>query len=203
MMALTDDWNKTISSKTDELSSEEVKENVQQQETAELTNLTNFPTIRPIALEADVVRFQNKKEKWIAFIGLLNGKPYEIFTGLLDDEDGISIPRWVNQGLIIKDREQDGSSRFDFQYKNARGYKTTIEGLSYKFNPEYWNYAKLISGTLRYGMPIEKVVDLINSLQLDENINTWKNGVAKAFKRYLQDGNNCEKQEECRNEEEE
>lgn len=144
-----------------------------------------FPTNRPVALEADVVRFQNNKEKWIAFIGLIDGRPYEIFTGLLDDEDGISIPRWVDNGTIIKDKDTDGTSRYDFQYKNTRGYKTTIEGLSYKFNPEYWNYAKLISGTLRYGMPIEKVVELINSLQLDGNINNWKNGVARALKRYI------------------
>lgn len=144
-----------------------------------------FPVNRPVALEAEVVRFQNNKEKWIAFIGLIDGRPYEIFTGLLDDEDGIAIPRWVDNGFIIKDKESDGSSRYDFQYKNTRGYKTTIEGLSYKFNPEYWNYAKLLSGTLRYGMPIEKVVELINSLQLDGNINTWKNGVARALKRYI------------------
>lgn len=128
-------------------------------------------------------------KKWIAFIGLIEGKPYEIFTGLSDDEDGILIPRWVNEGVIIKNRNEDGTSRYDFQYKNQRGYKTTIEGLSHKFNPEYWNYAKLISSTLRHGMPIEKVVDLINSLQLDsEFINNWKNGVARALKRYVADG---------------
>ncbi|MCK0133166.1 adenosylcobalamin-dependent ribonucleoside-diphosphate reductase [Arenibacter sp. S6351L] len=151
--------------------------------------LTHFPTKRPQILEADVVRLQNNKEKWIAFIGLINDQPYEIFTGMADDEDGILIPRWVNNGLIIKSRNEDGSSRYDFQYKNKRGYKTTIEGLSHKFNPEYWNYAKLISSTLRHGMPIEKVVDLINSLQLDsESINTWKNGVARALKRYVADG---------------
>lgn len=148
-------------------------------------NQAPFPVHRPVALEAEVVRFQNNKEKWIAFIGLIDGRPYEIFTGLLDDEDGIAIPRWVDNGIIIKDKENDGSSRYDFQYKNTRGYKTTIEGLSYKFNPEYWNYAKLLSGTLRYGMPIEKVVELINSLQLEGNINTWKNGVARALKRYI------------------
>jgi ribonucleoside-diphosphate reductase alpha chain len=147
-----------------------------------------FPVTRPTTLEADVVRFQNSKDKWIAFIGLIDGKPYEIFTGFADDEDGILIPRWVNDGLIIKNRDADGNSRYDFQYKNKRGHKTTIEGLSYKFNPEYWNYAKLISSTLRHGMAIEKVVDLINSLQLDEAINTWKNGVARALKRYIPDG---------------
>ncbi|HLV15317.1 MAG TPA: adenosylcobalamin-dependent ribonucleoside-diphosphate reductase [Xanthomarina sp.] len=151
--------------------------------------LTAFPTKRPQVLEADVVRFQNNKEKWIAFIGLIDGKPYEVFTGLADDEDGILIPRWVNEGVIIKSRNDDGTSRYDFQYKNKRGYKTTIEGLSHKFNPEYWNYAKLISSTLRHGMPIDKIVDLINSLQLDsESINTWKNGVVRAIKRYVEDG---------------
>jgi ribonucleoside-diphosphate reductase alpha chain len=159
---------------------------------------TPFPTIRPQTLQAEVVRFQNKKDKWIAFIGLIDGKPYEIFTGFADDEDGILIPRWVDEGLIIKNREADGSSRYDFQYKNTRGYKTTIEGLSHKFNPEYWNYAKLISSTLRHGMPIEKVVDLISSLQLDESINTWKNGVARALKRYVPDGTEVKKQS-CQN----
>ena len=151
--------------------------------------LTYFPTKRPQVLEADVVRFQNNKEKWIAFMGLVDDQPYEIFTGLADDEDGILIPRWVEDGLIIKNRNEDGTSRYDFQYKNKRGYKTTIEGLSHKFNPEFWNYAKLISSTLRHGMPIEKVVDLINSLQLEgESINTWKNGVARALKRFVEDG---------------
>lgn len=159
---------------------------------------TPFPTTRPQVLQADVVRFQNKKDKWIAFIGLIDDQPYEIFTGFADDEDGILIPRWVNEGLIIKNREADGSSRYDFQYKNTRGYKTTIEGLSHKFNPEYWNYAKLISSTLRHGMAIEKVVDLISSLQLDEAINTWKNGVARALKRYVPDGTEVKKQS-CQN----
>lgn len=154
-----------------------------------------FPLVRPQILEADVVRFQNKKEKWIAFIGLIDEQPYEIFTGIADDDDGILLPRWVTRGYIIKNREQDGTSRYDFQFKNARGYKTTIEGLSYKFNPEYWNYAKLISGTLRHGMPIEKVVELVSSLQLDsESINTWKNGVARALKRYIADGTEVRKQ---------
>jgi len=151
--------------------------------------LTSVPIKRPEVLEADVVRFQNKKEKWIAFIGLVDGNPYEIFTGLMDDEDGILIPRSVENGLILKNRNEDGTSRYDFQYKNKRGYKTTIEGLSHKFNPEFWNYAKLFSGTLRHGMPIDKVVELIQSLQLDsESINTWKNGVVRALKRYVEDG---------------
>ncbi len=162
-------------------------------------DLTAFPIKRPQTLEADVVRFQNSKEKWIAFIGLIDGKPYEIFTGLADDEDGILIPRWVNEGVIIKNRNEDGTSRYDFQYKNTRGYKTTIEGLSHKFNPEFWNYAKLISSTLRHGMPIDKVVDLINSLQLDSAfINSWKNGVGRALKRYVEDGTQA-KGYECDN----
>jgi ribonucleoside-diphosphate reductase alpha chain len=151
--------------------------------------LVNFPTKRPEVLDAEVVRFHNNKDKWIAFVGTINGKPFEIFTGLADDEDGIFLPRTVETGFIIKSFMDDGSSRYDFQFTNKRGYKTTIEGLSHKFNPEYWNYAKLISSTLRHGMPIEKVVELINSLQLDsESINTWKNGVTRALKKYIQDG---------------
>ena len=161
--------------------------------------LTSFPKKRPQVLEADVIRFQNNKEKWIAFIGLIDGKPYEIFTGLADDEDGILIPRWVNNGLIIKNKVEGETSRYDFQYQNKRGYKTTIEGLSHKFNPEFWNYAKLFSSTLRHGMPIEKVVDLINSLHLDsESINTWKNGVVRALKRYVADGTKA-KGQKCSN----
>ncbi len=161
--------------------------------------LTTLPVKRPQILETDVVRFQNNKEKWIAFIGLIEGKPYEIFTGLADDEDGILIPRWVNKGVIIKNRDEEGNSRYDFQYKNKRGYKTTIEGLSHKFNPEFWNYAKLFSSTLRHGMPIDKIVDLINSLQLDsESINTWKNGVVRTLKRYVEDGTKA-KGQECSN----
>ncbi|TVZ27192.1 ribonucleoside-diphosphate reductase class II [Gillisia sp. Hel_I_86] len=165
----------------------------------EKNEFTNFPTKRPQTLEADVVRFQNNKEKWIAFIGLMDDRPYEIFTGFADDEDGILIPRWVNQGVIIKNKDGGGNSRYDFQYQNQRGYKTTIEGLSHKFDPEFWNYAKLISSTLRHGMPIEKAVDLINSLQLDnESINTWKNGVARALKRYVADGTEA-KGQKCAN----
>jgi len=150
---------------------------------------SSLPTKRPDRLEADVVRFQNNKEKWIAFIGLMGDKPYEIFTGLHDDEDGILLPRSITKGTIIKSYESDDSSRYDFQYINKRGYKTTIEGLSHKFNPVYWNYAKLISGTLRHGMPIHKVVELVTSLQLDnETINSWKAGVARALKKYIPDG---------------
>ncbi|MGA8855066.1 MAG: adenosylcobalamin-dependent ribonucleoside-diphosphate reductase [Christiangramia sp.] len=163
------------------------------------TTAGNFPLKRPETLTADVVRFQNNKDKWIAFIGLVDGRPYEIFTGFADDEEGILIPRWVNEGLIIKNRNEDGSSRYDFQYENKRGYKTTIEGLSHKFNPEFWNYAKLISSTLRHGMSIDNVVDLINSLQLNsESINTWKNGVVRALKRYIADGTVARK-EKCTN----
>ena len=148
-----------------------------------------FPTKRPEALEADVVRFQNSKDKWIAFIGLIDEKPYEIFTGLADDEDGILLPRSVTRGNIIKSRDENGIARYDFQYINKRGYKTTIEGLSYKFNPIFWNYAKLTSSVLRHGMPIEKVVDLVTSLQFDtDTINTWKNGVARALKKYIPNG---------------
>lgn len=150
---------------------------------------TGFPTKRPEKLEADVVRFQNNKDKWIAFVGLLDNRPYEIFTGFSDDEDGILLPRSITKGYIIKSWEDEENSRYDFQYINSRGYKTTIEGLSHKFNPVYWNYAKLISGTLRHGMPIHKVVDLVTSLQLDnETINSWKAGVARALKKYIPDG---------------
>ncbi|CDF78405.1 ribonucleotide-diphosphate reductase [Formosa agariphila KMM 3901] len=169
--------------------------NDEKKEEENIDMLTTFPTKRPHTLEADVVRFQNNKEKWIAFIGLIDDKPYEVFTGLTDDEDGILIPRWVNEGLIIKNKNEDGTTRYDFQYQNKRGYKTTIEGLSHKFNPEFWNYAKLISSTLRHGMPIDKIVDLINSLQLDsESINTWKNGVVRALKRFVADGTHAKGQ---------
>lgn len=144
---------------------------------------------RPDELECDVVRFQNNKEKWVAFVGLLDGYPYEIFTGLQDDEEGIVLPKTVTKGRIIKRVLPDGSKRYDFQFQNKRGYKMTVEGLSEKFNKEYWNYAKLISGVLRYRMPIENVVKLVNSLQLEsENINTWKVGVSRALKKYVSDG---------------
>lgn len=144
---------------------------------------------RPKELECDVVRFQNNKEKWVAFVGLLDGYPYEIFTGLQDDEEGIALPKTVTKGRIIKQMGADGKKRYDFQFENKRGYKTTVEGLSEKFNPEYWNYAKLISGVLRYRMPIDHVIKLVGSLQLkDESINTWKNGVERALKKYVVDG---------------
>ena len=144
---------------------------------------------RPVELEADVVRFQNKKEKWIAFIGLIDGRPYEIFTGIADDDEGIFCPKSVTKGKIIKAIGEDGVKRYDFQFINKRGFKTTIEGLSEKFNPEFWNYAKLISGVLRYGMPIPQVLKLVSSLELDsQSINTWKMGVERALKRYIHNG---------------
>ena len=151
--------------------------------------LHNVVEVRPKELECDVVRFQNNKEKWVAFVGLLDGYPYEIFTGLQDDEEGIALPKTVTKGKIIKQIEPDGKRRYDFQFENKRGYKTTVEGLSEKFNPEYWNYAKLISGVLRYRMPIDHVIKLVSSLQLkDQSINTWKNGVERALKKYVVDG---------------
>ncbi len=149
---------------------------------------------RPAELDADVVRFQNNKEKWIAFVGLMDGNPYEIFTGLADDEDGILLPKSVQSGKIIKSHDADGTSRYDFQFSNKRGYKTTIEGLSYKFDKEFWNYAKLISGVLRHGMPIADAIDLVSGLQLDsESINTWKNGVERALKKYVPNGTKANK----------
>ncbi|MDE6651673.1 MAG: ribonucleoside-diphosphate reductase, adenosylcobalamin-dependent, partial [Paramuribaculum sp.] len=154
---------------------------------------------RPIELEADVVRFQNNKEKWIAFVGLIDDKPYEIFTGLADDEDGIFCPKSVTHGKIIKAVDEKGNKRYDFQFINKRGYKTTIEGLSDKFNPEYWNYAKLISGVLRYGMPIDQVLKLVGGLELDsQSINTWKMGVERALKKYLPNGTQA-KGQKCPN----
>jgi ribonucleoside-diphosphate reductase len=155
-------------------------------------HICNHPQVievRPKELECDVVRFQNNKEKWVAFVGLLEGYPYEIFTGLQDDEEGIALPKSVTKGKIIKQTAEDGTHRYDFQFENKRGYKTTVEGLSEKFNPEYWNYAKLISGVLRYRMPIDHVIKLVGSLQLkSESINTWKNGVERALKKYVTDG---------------
>ena len=153
--------------------------------------------IRPQALECDVVRFQNNKEKWVALVGLLDGYPYEIFTGLQDDDEGIMLPKTVTKGKIIKQVNPDGSKRYDFQFENKRGYKTTVEGLSEKFNPEYWNYAKLISGVLRYRMPLEHVIRLVSSLSLkDESINTWKVGVERALKKYIPGGHDDNESEE-------
>ena len=152
---------------------------------------------RPAELECDVVRFQNNKDKWIAFIGLLDGRPYEIFTGLADDDEGLLIPKSVNKGKIIKVVQEDGTKRYDFQFVNTRGLKTTMEGLSYKFDKEFWNYAKLISGVLRYGMPIDQVIKMISGLQMDsESINSWKVGVERALKKYLPE---AEIQEEVEN----
>ena len=159
---------------------------------AEEKHICEPPTVtevRPKELECDVVRFQNNKEKWVAFVGLLDGYPYEIFTGLQDDEEGISLPKSVSKGKIIKKMDENGKKRYDFQFENKRGYKTTVEGLSEKFNPEYWNYAKLISGVLRYRMPIANVIKLVGQLQMDsQSINTWKIGVERALKKYIVDG---------------
>ena len=153
---------------------------------AEENHRPEVTEVRPQALECDVVRFQNNKDKWVALVGLLDGYPYEIFTGLQDDEEGIILPKTVTHGKILKQVNPDGTKRYDFQFENKRGYKTTVEGLSEKFNPEYWNYAKLISGVLRYRMPLEHVIRLVGSLSLkDESINTWKTGVERALKRYL------------------
>jgi len=153
------------------------------------TQEINWPEVtevRPQVLECDVVRFQNNKEKWVAFVGILNGYPYEIFTGVLDDDDGIALPKTVVSGFIIKNTDDKGQKRYDFQFVNRRGYKTTIEGLSERFNKEYWNYAKLISGMLRYRMPLPLAIKVVSSLQTDsDNINSWKDGVARALKRYL------------------
>ena len=154
---------------------------------------------RPAELDADVVKFQNNREKWIAFVGLLNGRPYEIFTGLADDEEGIMLPKTVEKGSIIKSYDSDGRKHYDFQFKNKRGFKMTLEGLDSKFEPEYWNYAKLISGVLRYGMPITQVIKLVQEMELNnESINTWKNGVARALKKYLPNGTEV-KGQECPN----
>ena len=163
-------------------------------------NPNEMPAKRPMELDADVVRFQNNKEKWIAFIGLYNGRPYEIFTGIADDEEGIMLPKAVTSGKIVKHYDAEGNSRYDFQFQNKRGFKTTVEGLSYKFDKEYWNYAKLISGVLRHGMPVHQAVELVGSMEFDnENINTWKNGVERALKKYIPNGTEAtgEKCENC------
>ena len=150
--------------------------------------------VRPRELECDVVRFQNNKEKWVALVGLLDGHPYEIFTGLQDEDEGIMLPKSVTKGKIIKTVTGEGQKRYDFQFVNKRGYKITVEGLSEKFNPEYWNYAKLISGVLRYRMPIANVIKLVDQLQLtSETLNTWRVGVERALKKYLNEENGEEK----------
>ena len=173
------DWHK-LHLPLEKLVSEETQKSIGSPEVVE---------VRPKELECDVVRYQNNKEKWVALVGLLNGHPYEIFTGLQDEDEGIMLPKSVTKGKIVKTVLEDGVKRYDFQFVNKRGYKMIIEGLSEKFNPEYWNYAKLISGVLRYRMPIEHVIKLVNQLQLtSDSINTWKKGVEKALKRYLNDG---------------
>lgn len=150
--------------------------------------------VRPRELECDVVRYQNNKEKWVALVGLLNGHPYEIFTGLQDEDEGIMLPKSVTKGKIIKTVTGEGQKRYDFQFVNKRGYKITVEGLSEKFNPEYWNYAKLISGVLRYRMPVANVIKLVDQLQLtSETLNTWRVGVERALKKYLNEENGEEK----------
>ena len=178
-----------IAAENDKKKKDDKKSSSESVETPRLNESHPLMLKRPAELEADVVRFQNNKEKWIAFVGLVDGRPYEIFTGLADDEDGIFCPKSVNKGKIIKAIDENGNKRYDFQFINKRGLKTTIEGLSDKFNPEYWNYAKLISGVLRYGMPIDQVLKLVNGLELDsQSINTWKMGVERALKRYLPSG---------------
>lgn len=163
-----------------------------------MTVIPEITEVRPQVLECDVVRFQNNKEKWVALVGLLDGYPYEIFTGLQDDEEGIILPKNVTHGKILKQINTDGSKRYDFQFENKRGYKTTVEGLSEKFNPEYWNYAKLISGVLRYRMPLEHVIKLVASLSLkDESINTWKTGVERALKKYIPGNHDDFEQDNC------
>ena len=147
---------------------------------------TIFPK-RPKKIEAKVVRFQNDYDKWVAVVGLINNQPYEVFTGKI--EDAFILPTWLEHGWVIKNRDENGDSRYDFQFLDKQGYKVTLEGLSRTFDKEYWNYAKLISGVLRHGMPIPYVVDLINNLNMyDENINTWKNGIVRTLKQFVSDG---------------
>jgi len=155
------------------------------------------PKKRPMVLEADVVRFNNSNEKWIAFVGLLDNKPYEIFTGMVD-EDVLAVPKGITRGVIIKNKDEQGRTRYDFQYNDKHGYRTTFEGLSRMFDDQFWNYAKLISGVLRYGMPIPDVVTLVSGLQLDSaSINTWKAGVERALKQYIPNGTKPTKAIKC------
>lgn len=152
---------------------------------------------RPRVLDADIIRFNNNEEKWIAFIGLKDNKPYEIFTGIVDDEM-FPIPKSIAKGKIIKNRDEHGKSRYDFQYTDKYGYSNTLGGLSHMFNKEYWNYAKLFSSVLRHGMPITDVANLIASLQLDsDTINTWKNGVERALKKYIPNDTRAKKGKTC------
>jgi len=152
-----------------------------------ITSTETLTAKRPDRIEAEIVRFHNDSEKWLAVIGLVDGRPYEIFTGQM--KDAFNLPQWVEKGWVTKNRNDDGSSRYDFQYIDSEGYKITIEGLSRSFDKEFWNYAKLISGVLRHGMPIPYVVDLVQNLNLyDDHINTWKNGVARALKRFVPEG---------------
>jgi len=147
---------------------------------------TNAPK-RPEKLEAEIIQFNNENEKWIAVIGLLDGRPYEIFTGA--SRESFSILSQVKKGWVIKSKSEDGKTRYDFQYEDSHGYKTTIEGLSRTFNEEYWNYAKLISGVLRHGMPLSFVVDMVDNLHLsEETLNTWKKGVVRSLKKFIPDG---------------
>ncbi len=147
----------------------------------------NHAPKRPKKVEAEIVRFQNNHEKWIAVVGIIDERPYEIFTGPL--EDFLFLPSWLEKGYVLKNRNEQDQSQYDFQYEDKDGYKVTIEGLSRSFDPEYWNYAKLISGVLRHGMPIPYVVDMVSALHLnDESLNTWKNGVARALKKFIPDG---------------
>ena len=143
---------------------------------------------RPKVLDAEIIRFNNNDEKWIAFVGVKDGRPYEVFTGLADEEM-YPIPKSIVKGKIIKTKDDEGRNRYDFMYTDKYGYKNTMGGLSHMFKPEFWNYAKLISGVLRHQMPIEHVVNLVRSLRLDsESINNWKNGVERALKKYIPDG---------------
>jgi len=158
------------------------------------------PKKRPQTLEADIIRFRNRSERWIAFVGKLDGQPYEIFTGIVDEDTRI-IPRSIEKGWIVKEKDlKSGKSRYDFHYVDALGYPSVLGGISHMFNKEFWNYAKLISGVIRNGMPIVDILNLVQGLELDsESINTWKNGVERALKRYIPDGTRDETGQKCGN----